>query len=84
MAMLPSVTLLTFGRAQVNFAYALTSVMFAFALTIPTPLKTSPLMLCSMNPKTCSTRQLTFDFFRFDSFCASSRWLGFIIRACLI
>ena len=42
--------------------------MFAFALTIPTPLKTSPRMLCSMYPKTCSTRQRTFDFFRFDSF----------------
>ena len=44
--------------------------MFAFALTIPTPLKTRPRMLCSMYPKTCSTRQRTFDFFRFDSFCA--------------
>ena len=39
-----------------------------FRPPMPTPQKISPLRLCSMYPKTCSTRQRTFDFFRFDSF----------------
>ena len=34
--------------------------MLAFALTIPTHRNTKPPIVCSMNPKTCSTRLRTF------------------------
>ena len=61
--------------------------MLAFALIIPTPRKTRPPIVCSMKPKTCSTRSWSVPFINyFIPFIPHffSPFVGVIMACCCI